>query len=76
MPEPIPTCAECGGPMSPGFVMDETSGGRHPSLWVEGEHEKSVWVGTKLSGRAIWVTEGLRCEGCGALRLYARRRKR
>ncbi len=75
MPEPIPTCAECGGPMTAGWLMDETHGGRHPTYWVEGEAEKSFWVGTKLSGRAVYVTEALRCEGCGALRLYARQRK-
>ena len=62
--------------MTPGWLMDETQGGRHPGFWVEGEPEKSWLLGTKLSGRAVWVTEAWRCEGCGALRLYARQRKR
>ena len=62
--------------MSPGFLMDETHGGRHPVFWVEGKAEKSFWTGTKLSGKAIYVTESLRCDECGAVRLYARQRKR
>ena len=62
--------------MTAGWMMDETQAGRHPSFWVEGEAEKSWLLGTKISGRSIYVTEALRCEGCGALRLYARERKR
>lgn len=61
--------------MSAGFLMDETHGGRHPAFWVEGKHESSFWTGSKLGGRAVYVTESLRCDACGAVRLYARTRR-
>ena len=62
--------------MAWGWMMDQTQGGRAPALWVEGEPERSWLVGTKLGSKAVYVTETLRCDACGALRLYARQRKR
>ena len=62
--------------MSPGWLLDNASGGRGPLQWVEGEHEVSAWTGSKIRGRAVYATESLRCDACGAVRLYARTRKR
>ena len=62
--------------MSPGWLMDSNSGGRVPVQWIEGEHEKSFWVGSKIGSRAVYATESLRCDECGAVRLYARKRKK
>ncbi len=63
--------------MSKGWLLDQAQGGRSPLQWVEGEPEKSIWTGLKMGGgRAIYATETLRCDECGAVRLYARQQKR
>lgn len=69
-------CTECGGKMEIGFLLDETHGGRHPSLWVAGEHEPSFLVGTKLKNKEVWRTESYRCQDCGFLKTYARVRRK
>ena len=69
-------CFECGGPMEVGFLLDVTHGGRIAGQWVAGEPEKSIWTGTKISGRAVYEVAAFRCTQCGSLRTYATKRKK
>ena len=61
--------------MTAGFLLDEGYGERHPVYWVEGAPRKSFFMGTKLRGQAVYVTETYRCTGCGLLQSYARERR-
>jgi hypothetical protein len=48
-------CIRCGGSLESGFILDNTYGGRAPSLWVEGAPERSFWQGVKLrAGASYW----------------------
>ena len=62
--------------MERGYVLDVTHGSRQASQWVEGAPKKSVWTGTKLSGREVYEIAAFRCPDCGALRSYATKRVR
>jgi len=67
------TCSDCGGAMSPGFLVDHGYGMEQVSTWQEGEPEKKWWaMGGITQGDAtrIEVTT-LRCDRCGALKSYA-----
>ena len=59
--------------MTEGFVLDrgdlET---RHPSVWVAGPPQKSLWLGTKIEGRDSFRISSYRCGECGYLESYAR----
>lgn len=69
MPGP---CPKCGKSMEEGFVLDNTYGSRSASAWVEGEPEKSVWVGVKLHGKKAIEIAAFRCTGCGYIEQYAK----
>lgn len=58
--------------MSEGFVADRSQHGAAgvPS-WVEGEPERSVWTGLKLSGKSRLEIATWRCIRCGFLEQYA-----
>jgi hypothetical protein len=58
--------------MNEGFVADRThhSAAAVPS-WVEGEPERSVWTGLKLSGKPRIDIATWRCARCGFLEQYA-----
>jgi hypothetical protein len=57
--------------MIEGFIVDHTHGGATVSAWVEGEPEKSIWVGLKLGGRTPIDISTWRCRRCGFLESYA-----
>ena len=44
-------CPKCQASMQEGWVLDNTHGGRAIATWVEGEPQKSIWVGVKLEGK-------------------------
>ena len=64
-------CIRCGGSLESGFILDNTYGGRAPSLWVEGAPERSFWQGVKLRGRRQLPVTAERCRRCGTLSLRA-----
>lgn len=64
-------CARCGGPMSEGFIVDNTYGGREVSSWVEGEPTKSFWAGLSFHGHQPIEIKTWRCDRCGFLESYA-----
>ena len=65
-------CLRCRGPMEPGFMIDR---GDHHSkevqTWVEGQPERSFWLGLKTKGREQLPVRTYRCERCGYLESYA-----
>lgn len=65
-------CPKCRSAMDVGFIKDESYGTTHVTEWVEGEPEKSVWTGTKTSGRQLMPVTTYRCTSCGYLESYAR----
>jgi hypothetical protein len=68
-----PKCSKCQTEMEPGYVMDLGHGNtRRPASWVEGEPEKSFWMGTKIAGKKQLQVHTFRCPKCGYLESYAR----
>ena len=69
---PSRQCPKCSSAMSEGFVADRThhSAAAVPS-WVEGQPERSVWTGLKLSGKPRLDIATWRCTRCGFLEQYA-----
>ena len=67
-------CPKCDGRMVPGFVVDETHGGRLASRWAEGSPLRSflAWKGIKRPKKAVIPVGTFRCAGCGYLESYAR----
>ena len=65
-------CPKCGKSMQEGFVLDNTYGSRIVSGWVEGEPQKSIWVGVKLEGKKPIEITAYRCTGCGFIESYAK----
>ena len=57
-------------------MLGMSQSARLRAVWVEGVHEKSVWTGSKIKGRAIYHADTWRGRACGALRSYATERKR
>ena len=64
-------CPDCKTPMTRGFILDLTYGGRMVPRWIKGEPETSMWTGVKTSGKECRTVESYRCEECGLLRSYA-----
>ena len=66
-------CPRCRSSMSEGFVLDR---GDHNALaqqrWIEGEPQKSFWLGLKTKGREAFQVTTYRCDSCGYLESYAR----
>jgi phage FluMu protein Com len=65
-------CPKCNEEMEEGFIADYTHGAVLVSKWVEGEPEKSFWLGTKTRGKEKVKVKTYRCSGCGYLESYAR----
>jgi predicted nucleic-acid-binding Zn-ribbon protein len=68
---PAPTCPKCGIGLQEGFILDQTRNSRVAAEWVEGQPERSFWLGLKLKGRKKLAISGHRCPRCGYLELYA-----
>ena len=74
--EPKP-CAECGGKMEAGFVLDKTGAAFMAPRWIQGEPPVSD-IGPDVAGwqysakgRECRRVITYRCEECGSLRSYA-----
>lgn len=67
-----PNCIKCRTPMEPGFLLDNTHGGKTQSAWIEGEAVKSFWTGLDVKGRQKIPVATFRCPQCGYLESYAR----
>ena len=65
------SCPKCQSSMKRGFLLDHTYGSRAAASWVEGEPERSIWYGVKLSGKKVMEIETWRCSKCGFLENYA-----
>ena len=72
-----PNCPACRTAMERGYLFDRTqhSSGRQAE-WVQGEPEKSFWVGLKTKGRAVIPIVSYRCRSCGMLASFATGAKR
>jgi hypothetical protein len=58
--------------MEPGFVMDRGhANAGSEQEWVEGDLEKSFWLGIRTKGREKFGVRTFRCERCGYLESYA-----
>ena len=66
------TCPKCQSSMQEGWTLDNTHGARAVSSWVEGEPQKSIWVGVKLEGRTPIEITSWRCTRCGFIEHYAK----
>ena len=65
-------CAKCGGGRDGGFLLETGHGNaRSVTAWVEGEPQKSIWMGLSLDGRARHDIRAFRCRDCGFLEFYA-----
>jgi hypothetical protein len=58
--------------MIEGWVLDQAHGARAVSSWVEGEPQKSIWVGVKLEGKTPIEIATWRCKSCGFLEQFAK----
>lgn len=66
-------CPKCEGEMREGFILDRGDlEVRHSSTWVEGAPKKSLWLGTRITGREMLPISTFRCVECGYLESYAR----
>lgn len=65
------TCLICETPMQPGFVLDRGGNAHHVAEWIQGEPEKSFWLGLKTKGRQALPITALRCPTCGRVDLFA-----
>ena len=66
-------CATCGeGTMRLGFVADLGKAATGFGQWVVGALEHGPLGGAKLRGRQRYAIQGLRCDACYRLELYAR----
>jgi predicted nucleic-acid-binding Zn-ribbon protein len=65
-------CPKCRARMQPGFILDNTYGGRIVSKWIEGAPERSVWLGLSLKGKKVVDIVTYRCPSCGYLESYAK----
>lgn len=54
-----------------GYQVDQGYGSMSVPKWVEGEPERSYWVGLKLKGRTQLPVTTYRCGRCGYLESYA-----
>ncbi|MEX2169080.1 MAG: hypothetical protein WD851_07205 [Pirellulales bacterium] len=63
-------CQKCNGPMTQGFIVDNTYGLRLVSQWAPGAPQKSFWTGTKLPHGTLPLA-AYRCSSCGFIEFYA-----
>lgn len=66
------SCPKCQSSMQEGWTLDNLHGGRAVSSWVEGEPQKSVWVGVKLENKKPIEIASWRCSRCGFIEQYAK----
>jgi predicted nucleic-acid-binding Zn-ribbon protein len=66
-------CPRCrAGKMSEGFMLDRgESNSRNVQKWIEGEPERSFWLGLQTKGREAFEITTWRCDRCGYLESYA-----
>ena len=64
-------CPKCGGQMEVGFTVEMTQTTFLPTLWIEGEPERSFWTMTKIKGKKQRPVVSYRCRACGFLESYA-----
>jgi predicted nucleic-acid-binding Zn-ribbon protein len=64
-------CPKCSGRMEEGFTLDHTRNGQTAAKWVEGQPQKSFWVGVKAPSGATHPIATFRCSRCGYLESYA-----
>lgn len=58
--------------MTRGFLLDGSQGERlGVTRWVEGEPEKSFWLGLKTGDRTVIEVTTYRCPKCGRLESFA-----
>ena len=57
--------------MAEGYVIDRTYGSVAVGSWVEGQPERSIWTGLKLTGKTKTDIATWRCGRCGFLEQYA-----
>ena len=65
-------CPRCRSNMFEGFILDR---GDHNSKnlqkWIEGQPQKSFWLGIHTKGRDAFAVSTWRCDRCGYLESYA-----
>ena len=67
------TCPKCRSAMEEGFIADFVGhGAAKVAKWVEGEPERSFWLGIETDGRVKLPVKTFRCIRCGYLESYAR----
>jgi len=65
-------CPRCGGGMEAGYMIDiDDHGTKAVPKWVEGEPQRSFWMGLKLAGKDQRDVTTYRCRRCGYLESYA-----
>ncbi|BAH40699.1 MAG TPA: hypothetical protein DGD08_18540 [Gemmatimonas aurantiaca] len=58
--------------MEQGFLLDRGhANASQEQEWVQGEVERSIWVGIKTKGREKLPVRTFRCPRCGYLESYA-----
>lgn len=58
--------------MSEGFLVDRGhANAKTLQEWVEGEPERSFWLGLRTRGREKYEVSTWRCDRCGFLESYA-----
>jgi uncharacterized Fe-S cluster-containing MiaB family protein len=58
--------------MEQGFLLDRGhANATQEQEWVQGEVERSWWVGIKTKGRERYAVRTFRCPRCGYLESYA-----
>jgi len=67
------TCPKCRHPMNRGFMVDRSAELNHVGQWVEGEPERSFFMGLKVPLEKSFPVTTYRCVSCGFLEAYARR---
>ena len=64
-------CGKCGGTMTVGVIVDQTSRAAFPDRWQKGEPSVSKWWGLRQDKKAQLDVETWRCTRCGFLESYA-----
>ncbi len=66
------SCLRCQSAMEQGFLLDRGhANATQEQEWVQGEVERSWWVGIKTKGRERYAVRTFRCPRCGYLESYA-----
>ena len=58
--------------MNPGFLLPYSRYDQnHPTQWVEGVPQKSIWTGVAVTKKVMIPVVTYRCGSCGFLESYA-----